>query len=77
MRDKIFKVFSQIMEIPIEQVNEDSSFENIETWDSLRHMTLVFALEEEFGIQFTDEQIMEIVDMQLIIDVVSQLLGKK
>jgi acyl carrier protein len=65
------------MEIPIEQVNEGSNFENIETWDSLRHMTLVFALEEEFGIQFGDEQIMEIVSVQLIIDVISQLLVKK
>lgn len=27
------------------------------TWDSLRHMQIIFAVEEKFGVQFTEEEI--------------------
>ena len=34
-----------------------SSPETIPTWDSLQHLNLVLALEQEFRIQFTPEEI--------------------
>jgi acyl carrier protein len=39
------------------EINEDSSADSIEQWDSLRHLNLVLALEEEFGISIPDEEV--------------------
>jgi len=47
-------------------IDEDASPGNIEQWDSLRHMNLVVALEEEFEVRLPDESISEIVSFKLI-----------
>lgn len=71
MSNKIFKIFSQVMGIPEEEINEESSPDTIGTWDSLNHMNLVFALEEEYSIKFTDESIMQMTDVSSIIKTIN------
>ena len=67
LNEKVFKVVSQVMNVPLEQVNEHSSPENIEQWDSLGHMNLILALEEDLRIKFTDEEIAQMTDVDLIL----------
>lgn len=67
MRDRVFTVISQVMKVPLEEINEDSSPETIDAWDSLKHMNVILALEEEFGVHFTDEQIMRMLDVKAIL----------
>ncbi len=47
-------------------IDDTSSMDSIENWDSLRHMNLVLALEERFQITFTPEQTVEILNYALI-----------
>jgi acyl carrier protein len=56
------KVFS----VPPETITVDASPDTVENWDSLRHMNLVLALEQEFAVEFTDDQVVEILSYQLI-----------
>jgi len=74
MKDRVFKIVSQVFETAIEDINEDSSPDNIDSWDSLKHMNLVLALEQEFDIQFKDEQIVEMLSTGLIIETVKEVL---
>jgi acyl carrier protein len=67
LNERVFKILSQVMNIPVEGVNEHSSPENIEQWDSLQHMNLILALEEDLKIKFTDEELAEMVNLQLIL----------
>jgi len=69
MEDRIKYVMSTVFEIPVEQIKDDSSPETIESWDSLKHMNLVVALEEEFEIELTDDEIIEMMNYLLIIEV--------
>jgi acyl carrier protein len=66
MEERIKKVMGDILDVDQSSLNEDSSPDNIENWDSLRHMNLVLALEEEFGVQFDEEQITQMLNFQLI-----------
>ena len=50
------KVFSKIMSFPIKKVNDKSSAENVENWDSLSHVQLVSALEKKFKIKISAEE---------------------
>jgi acyl carrier protein len=68
LKEKVFKIISQVMNVPVEEINERSSSENLEKWDSFQHMNLILALEEEFKIKFTDEEIMSIGDVSKILD---------
>lgn len=67
MNNKIFRVISQVMGVSMDQVNAGSSPDTIASWDSLNHMKLVFALEEEYNIRFTDEMIVSMIDVASII----------
>ncbi len=66
MEEKIKQVMASVFEIPVESIHEMSSADNIENWDSLHHMNLVVALEEEFKVSFDDEQISNLLNYQLI-----------
>lgn len=66
MADSIRKVMSQIFEIDPDSISEESSPETIERWDSLKHMQLIMALEDEFDIRFSDEDIPDLVSFKSI-----------
>jgi len=72
MKERVFQMFSQIFGIPVEEIDERSSPETIASWDSLKHMNLVLSLEEEFGVKFTDEEIMSMVRVELILSTLSR-----
>jgi acyl carrier protein len=73
LRERVRIVVSQVLGIPVGALNDDSSPENIASWDSLKHMNLVLALEEEFRIRFTDEKILAMLTVRSITDSVSEL----
>lgn len=58
-------------------IGPDASMDNIAAWDSLRHMNLVLALEEQFGVQIPDEDAGNITSYQLIKLVLQDLLKAK
>ena len=67
LREKVFKIISQLMHTPFEEGNERSSPENIAKWDSFQHINLILALEEEFKIKFTEEEIFQLGDVGIIL----------
>jgi acyl carrier protein len=54
------QVLSRVREIASDvlqaDVTADSSPETIESWDSVHHLNLVLALEEEYGFEFLPEE---------------------
>ncbi len=63
---------SQVLKRPI-QAGTAVAREDDGSWDSLRHVELVFLLEERTGIRFTQEEITGIRDSQ---DIVHLVAGK-
>ena len=74
MEERIRTIMSTVFGLPIESINDESSPDSIESWDSLKHINLVVALEEEFEINFTDNEILEIINFKLIKKIVESLL---
>lgn len=52
---KIKEVMAAVLEVDPSTICEDASMDSIPSWNSLRQMSLVLALEEEFGVSFPDE----------------------
>lgn len=75
MNNKVCGIVAKIMGVPAETVTEDSSPDSLPRWDSLRHMKLVLAIEEAFGMQFTDEEIVSIKDVRSIVALLGQRDG--
>lgn len=71
---KIKQVMSAVFEVPLEKINENSSSDNLENWDSLRHLNLILALEEEFGVSIPDEEVGNLVNFKLIELTINELV---
>jgi acyl carrier protein len=75
MKERVFQTVSRVFGVPLAEVSEQSSPETIASWDSLKHMNLIVALEEEFGVSFTDEEIMSLLSVDLILGMLSARLA--
>lgn len=73
MKDKIKNIMSAVFDIDKDTIGDDASTTNLENWDSINHMNLVLAIEEEFNIVFDDEEIVQITSLKSI----ESTLGKK
>jgi acyl carrier protein len=69
MKNRIIKVMANVFNIDANIITYDSSPDNIETWDSLKHMNLIVALEEEFCVEFTDDEIVDSMNYALILNI--------
>ena len=77
MRDGVIKIVSQIMNEPIEQLDDDSSPDTVANWDSLKHMNLILALEEEFAITFADEEVIQMLNVRKIVEILENKIPKR
>ncbi len=72
MESRVKKVIAEILDIEIDSINDNTSPETVESWDSLKQMNIIVALEEEFDIEFSDEDIIEMLSFRLICEVVGE-----
>jgi acyl carrier protein len=68
------QVMSTLLAVDVNAIDSEASMDNTPTWDSLRHMNLVLALEEEFKVSIPDEDAGNITSYKLIKLVLEELL---
>ena len=71
--DRVRSIAADVLEVPTAKITPATSPENTDTWDSVHHLNLVLALEQEFNLQFEPEEIDQMKDIQHILDI----LGSK
>jgi acyl carrier protein len=76
VKEQIAKIMAVVFEVNSDSINENTSADTIETWDSLRHMNLILALEEEFNVTIPDEEVGNLMNFKLIELVINDLQNK-
>ncbi|HLF18646.1 MAG TPA: acyl carrier protein [Candidatus Omnitrophota bacterium] len=71
MEEKIRKILSIVLEVPEDEINEGATPYTVENWDSLNHLKLITAIEEEFGVKLTDQDVLEMQSFKLIKSILS------
>lgn len=66
MDSKLQGIFVEILQVPSDRIHAGTSTETEAEWDSLRHMNLIFAIEDTFGIRFDDDEIATLTSIQKI-----------
>lgn len=70
---KLREVFVESLELD-EDVNvETLKYRDIDAWDSVGHMALVAAIEDEFDVQFDTDQVIDMSSFKVAVDMVPQL----
>ncbi len=54
---KLEALFANLLQDPIETINEETSPRNTRSWDSLKHLDLVMAIESAYSVQFSMPEI--------------------
>lgn len=58
-RNKYDEIFKEVFEIEADQLNDQLEYQSIEAWDSVGHMSLMAALEDEFDIMLEMDDIVD------------------
>jgi acyl carrier protein len=66
MEEKLKNVLADVFKIDAQSIDENTSVDNVEKWESLTHLNLVLALEDAFNVTFSEEQTVEILNYSLI-----------
>lgn len=72
MKEKIIEIMSEVFEVPVSEFPADIKQENIDNWDSLRHLNLIVELEDVFDKSFEPEEISEMTSMDKIIEMIEK-----
>ena len=59
MSKRLYSIISNVMDIPISEINDESSPESIESWDSFNSYVLLDELETEFKTEFSIDEVVE------------------
>ncbi|WP_342757047.1 acyl carrier protein [Kineothrix sedimenti] len=73
-REDVFKslneVFQDVFDDETITVNDSTTSEDIEEWDSLEHINLIAAVEQEFGMKFTMGQVVTMKNVGEMADII-------
>jgi acyl carrier protein len=64
--DRLREVMAAVFGVDATSINADASSATIAEWDSVRHLQLMLAIEEEFGVQFDTDELISLRTFALI-----------
>lgn len=70
--EKVRKIIAETFKIKESEITPQTNMKDIDSWDSLTHMELIVSLEDELGIEFTSDEIMEMTDVEKIEKIVGE-----
>ena len=63
---RLQRTVAAVVGIAESEVTDETSPDTVSAWDSVTHLNLVMAIEEEFGVFLTPEEAMEMTSVKLI-----------
>jgi acyl carrier protein len=70
---RLGQILADIFNVSTDNIKLDSSPDTIENWDSVNHVAMVIALEQEFGVEVAPEEIEQLFTVEMI----WKMLGRK
>ena len=73
-REEVYKtlngVFQDVFDDESIEVNDETTSDDIEDWDSLEHINLIAAVEQEFGVKFSMGQVVSMKNVGEMVDII-------
>ncbi len=73
--DKLKAVVAAMLDIDVLTVGPATNTDTVPQWDSVRHMNLVIALEEAFGITVPDDEVATLTSYRIVRAMVEEQLA--
>lgn len=72
MEEKLRSIMTDVFNVPANQITAETMVETVESWDSFNHINLTLALEKEFKVTFSPEEIITMASFREIIAILKQ-----
>ena len=72
MEKKIKEIIAGVLNVEVNLIDDFASMNTLKNWDSLNHMNIILAIEEDLGVTFDDEQMLKLTSYSLILKAVKQ-----
>lgn len=66
-------VVASVLGVDEDSVSYETSMENCEKWDSLRHFNLILAIEQAHGVRFSSARISELISVRALSEELAKL----
>lgn len=73
--ENLNEVFQDVFDDEEIVVNDNTTAEDIEDWDSLEHINLIVAIEEKFGMKFSMAEVTGLKNVGEMVDVILKKLS--
>ena len=71
IKEKTFNIFSDILNIPIDKLELETSPDSVNSWDSLSHVKIIMQIEHEFKTNLLPEEATQILSIKDAISIIS------
>ena len=66
MENELIKLMSTVFSVDTSQINEKTTSNSLAQWDSVNHLSLIITLEEYYDINFSEDEMVELIDFKAI-----------
>ena len=73
MEQEILNIIANTLDVDVEDVELDTAVGDLPEWDSLHHLMIIKALEEEYKIKFSKDDLAELEDVSDLIALVKEM----
>lgn len=75
--EELQPLFRDILDQPALRITRKSNSSNVEGWDSLAHINLVTAIEQEYNVKFSIDELLELKNVGEMVDLMEIKLAAK
>jgi acyl carrier protein len=68
MEDRVLDIVADIFDVSRDKLSATTELEHLEEWDSLQQINLVLALEQEFSVSFSAEEMASLTTVPRILE---------
>jgi acyl carrier protein len=66
MSGRVERIFAEVLGVPVDLINDESSPETLQKWDSAAVIDLILAIEDEFRVRLSTKEIITMRSIALV-----------
>ena len=72
---KLTEIFKENLDLDEIELTDTTTADDVEGWDSLAHIGLIAAIEQEFGFRFSMKEVVNLHNVGEMVDLILQKIG--
>jgi len=77
IKEELTKVFEEVFDEDQLELTPEMTSNDIESWDSMSHVTMLMAVEDHFNVEFEQWEIMNLPDVSALLALIEKKTAKK